>query len=242
MDLHSNSPLKLPTVMLVENLGRQIQQRWVWQAVNFSLVAGDRLAIIGASGTGKSLLLRSIAGLDAVQTGTISFAGKPLSDWSMPQYRSQVVYLHQRPALLEGTVEANLQAVYKLAVHRGKTFDRASILTYLTALGRTEKFLERPSSTLSGGESQIVAFLRALQLAPQIILFDEPTASLDAEAIEQFEALVNLWHTGHPDRAYLWTSHNAAQIARISDRQLHLQPQWTTTSRSAMDSLPSPPP
>ncbi|MBD2091392.1 ATP-binding cassette domain-containing protein [Microcoleus sp. FACHB-1515] len=240
--MSSLKTLSSEPLLIVENLGRKIQERWIWQSINFSLTAGDRVAIVGASGTGKSLLLRSIAGLDTVQTGLISFSGKSLFEWSMPQYRSQVIYLHQRPALQEGTVEDNLQAVFKLAVYRDKTFDRACILTYLAALGRTPKFLERPSTTLSGGEAQIVAFLRALQLAPRVLLFDEPTASLDIEAIEQFEALVHLWHNGHPDRAYLWTSHNPAQIERISDRQLHL-PQWTaTTSQLATDSLPSPPP
>lgn len=73
---------------------------------------------MGASGTGNSLLLRALAGLDRVQTGQIVFEGKLLEHWMLPNYRVPVIYLHQRPALLEATVEATLQQVYQLAVHR----------------------------------------------------------------------------------------------------------------------------
>ena len=60
----------------VAELGRQVQNRWIWQGVSFELHPGERLAVIGASGTGKSLLLRALAGLDSVQKGQIIFKEK----------------------------------------------------------------------------------------------------------------------------------------------------------------------
>lgn len=207
----------------VAGLGRQVQNRWIWQGVSFELHPGERLAVIGASGTGKSLLLRALAGLDSVQKGQIIFKGKSLEAWLMPQYRTQIIYLHQRPALLEGTVEENLRYIYKLATHRDKVYNRRQILAYLEILGRTADFLEIPSAALSGGESQIVAFLRALQLSPCVLLLDEPTASLDTETSRCLESLVDTWQSENNERAYIWTSHDPTQIQRVTDRQITLQ-------------------
>lgn len=206
----------------LENLGRQIQNRWLWRNVSFELCSGDRLAVVGPSGAGKSLLLRSLAGLDPIQSGRIVFKQQPLEKWFMPRYRTEVIYLHQRPALLEGTVESNLQYVYKLSVHRRQIYDRRRILEYLELLGKSADFLERPSATLSGGEAQIVAFLRALQLSPSVLLLDEPTASLDSETAQRFEELVKAWQSSNPCRAYLWTSHNLKQLERMTNSQVIL--------------------
>lgn len=200
-----------------------MQNRWIWQGLSFELHPGERLAVIGASGTGKSLLLRALAGLDSVQKGQIIFKGKSLESWLMPQYRTQIIYLHQRPALLEGTVEENIRYIYKLATHRDKVYNRKQILAYLEILGRTADFLEIPSITLSGGESQIVAFLRALQLSPCVLLLDEPTASLDSETSRHLESLVDTWQSENNERAYIWTSHDPTQIQRVTDRQITLQ-------------------
>jgi putative ABC transport system ATP-binding protein len=117
-----------PTLIL-QNLSRQVQNRWLWQALNVEIYPGDRLAIKGPSGVGKSLLLRTIAGLEPLQTGQILFEGHPLSALHMPDYRAKVIYLHQRPALLEGTVEDNLKIPFQLQIHDRKRYDRSLILT-----------------------------------------------------------------------------------------------------------------
>lgn len=208
----------------VKNLGRQVQNRWLWRNVSFELCSGERLAVVGPSGAGKSLLLRSLAGLDPIQSGQIVFKNQVLEKWFMPRYRAKVIYLHQRPALLEGTVESNLQYVYKLSVHRNQVYDRKRILDYLELLGRSADFLGRPSTTLSGGEAQIVAFLRALQLSPCVLLLDEPTASLDSETVQRFEKLVEAWLSSDSSRAYLWTSHDVKQLERMTNNQITLNP------------------
>jgi putative ABC transport system ATP-binding protein len=212
-------------VLKLQNLGRQIQDKWIWQQLNFELLPGERCAIVGEAGAGKTLLLRAIAALDPIQTGSLVFQGKPLSDWFIPRYRTQVIYLHQRPALLEGTVEQNLQFIDKLSMHQSLEpyqQKRQRILTYLSSLGRTEDFLDRPIYALSGGEAQIAAFLRAFLCAPAVLLLDEPTASLDAHTEQQFEHLIDLWQQEDPSRAYFWTSHDPAQLERMTHRRLTL--------------------
>ncbi|NEO98558.1 MAG: ATP-binding cassette domain-containing protein [Symploca sp. SIO2E9] len=207
-------------IISAKSLGRRVQNRWVWQNFSLELHSGEGLGVVGPSGVGKSLLLRAIAGLDPIQAGEITFGGQPFTSLSMPYYRSLVVYLHQRPAIREGTVEENLQQVYKLRCHQDKVYDRQQILDYLKILGRSANFLEQHSSALSGGEAQIVAFLRGLQLQPQIFLFDEPTSSLDGKTTNDFEALVKTWLHQDQKRAYLWTSHDPVQLERVTDRSI----------------------
>jgi putative ABC transport system ATP-binding protein len=125
-------------------------------------------------------------------------------------------------ALWEGTVEENIKQVYRLATHLNKVYNRQLILEYLHLLGRDADFLQRPVSAISGGEGQIVAFLRALQLSPKVLLLDEPTASLDGSTANSLEALVAAWLHDDPQRAYLWTSHDSTQLQRLTTRQISL--------------------
>ncbi|MBE9034035.1 ABC transporter ATP-binding protein [aff. Roholtiella sp. LEGE 12411] len=210
-------------ILSVQGLGRKIKNQWLWQNLNFELLPGERIAVVGASGSGKSQLLRMIATLDPIQAGYIFFQGKSIDAYYTPYYRSQVVYLHQRPALWEGTVEDNLKQVYRLAAHRHQVYKRELILNYLQLLHKPADFLQRPVSAISGGESQIVAFLRALQLSPLVLLLDEPTASLDVATANCLEALVAAWQKEDTQRAYLWTSHDSAQLQRITHRQINLE-------------------
>src|SRR5262249_49758957 len=102
----------------------------------FELYAGERLAIIGPSGSGKTVLLRTVAMLDPIDEGTIRFKGRAIPGEAVPAYRSEVVYLHQRPALLDGSVAANLEHPFTLRIHRERRFDRKRIVDLLIGLGR----------------------------------------------------------------------------------------------------------
>ncbi|WP_414620447.1 ATP-binding cassette domain-containing protein [Calothrix sp. CCY 0018] len=210
-------------ILSVQGLGRKIDKYWIWRNLNFELFSGEKVAVLGASGSGKSLLLRALAGLDSAQAGKIIFQEKSIDTWHLPKWRSQIIYLHQRPALWFGTVESNLKQVYHLKANLHLVYNRTAILDYLQLLHKNDDFLKRSISAISGGEAQIVAFLRALQLAPKILLLDEPTASLDAQTAHSLEALVAAWQAQDPQRAYLWTSHDSTQLQRITNRQISLQ-------------------
>lgn len=197
---------------------------WLFEKIDIAVHAGDRVALVGPSGGGKTLLLRALALLDPLDTGSVLWRGRPVPGSAVPSYRSRVIYLAQRPALFEGTAEDNLRVPYQLAIHRGRAFDLNRVRAWLAELGRDEVLLGRRMQDLSGGESQLIALLRAVQLDPEVLLLDEPTAALDPEASAAAEALVHSWYTaGAGARAYLWVSHDRAQAERVSQRKVRVR-------------------
>ena len=235
---------KSAAVLSVENLSRKVSGSWIWKNISFQLSPGERLALSGSSGSGKSLLLRTLAGLDVLETGpsgengSISFAGKSLTDWEMPQYRTKVGYIPQQPAFPDESVEDCFKRVFRLKAHQNKCYDQEKILFWLEQLssaktadnasgeGSFTELLKQPAKELSGGEAQVVAIFRALQLDPQVLLLDEPTASMDVELALLMEDLLEKWHKcsaeifpAPPDqqaqRAWIWVSHNPEQLTRM---------------------------
>lgn len=211
-----------PPPLAVENLGRQLSDRWLWRGVTFELAAGDCMGLVAPSGAGKTLLLRNLVMLDPIQQGEIRLEGKSPAAWGLPTYRSRVMYLPQRAIPLDGTVQDNLERVFDLEIYRQRRFNREIVLTWLAKLGRGPEFLDLQAPRLSGGETQILALLRSLQLDPQVLLLDEPTASLDGSTTAQVEALLHDW-LQHPRRACVLTSHDTEQIRRVTNRQLNLE-------------------
>ncbi|MBS7842383.1 ATP-binding cassette domain-containing protein [Pseudomonas fluorescens] len=191
------------------------------QPTDFTLHAGDRVSITGSSGSGKSVFLRALALLDTPTSGQILWNGQPIANAQIPHYRSHISYLSQRPALLEGTVEDNLRFPFSLKTLRKRHFDRASVITLLEHAGKAPDFLAKHALDLSGGESQVVSLIRTLQLDPEVLLLDEPTAALDPASSRDVEALIDAWFAADNARAYVWVSHDLDQARRMSD--IHLQ-------------------
>lgn len=207
---------------LGRQLERQLGDRWLWRGVDVALHSGDCLGLVAPSGAGKTLLLRNLVLLDPLTTGEVRLLGKTPTEWGLPAYRSRVIYLPQRAVAFPGTVQANLQRAFTANIHAHRRFDPVRIQSWLQQLGRDADFLGLEGLRLSGGEVQLLALLRALQLDPQVLLLDEPTASLDTATTRQVEALIGQW-LQQPDRACILTSHDPDQIDRITTRQLHLK-------------------
>ncbi len=206
-------------------MGRRAPHReqWLLRGASLDVRPGERLAVVGPSGSGKTLLLRALAALDPLDEGEILFRGEPIPAGEIPAYRSRVVYLHQRAALFDGNVEDNLRRPFALGVHRGRTFDRQRIVELLQSVGRDATFLEQRLRDLSGGESQIVALARAIQLDPTVLLLDEPTAALDPNAAGAAVKLLADWLAEEPDaRALVWVSHDVEPIQQITGRTLEM--------------------
>lgn len=197
---------------------------WLIRAVDLAIGPGARLAIVGPSGAGKTVLLRALARLDPLDEGEIRWRGEAVRGDDVPPFRKQVVYLHQRPALFEGNVEANLRVPYSLHQYRDRRYDEARVLDLLKALGRDRAFLAKPHHDLSGGEAQVVALVRAVQLDPAVVLLDEATSSLDRQTARAAETLLEGWRAeGDGTRGLVWVTHDPEQALRVADRQVALR-------------------
>jgi len=210
-------------ILEASRIGRRAGDCWLLNDTTICVQVGDRIAIVGPTGSGKTLLLRSLAKLDLLDAGDVHWQGTPVRGNDIPSFRGQVVYLHQRPTLIEGTVEDNLRQPFSLQVHRDKRFHRERVVKLLCSLGRDDSFLLKHQRDLSGGESQLTCLLRAIQLNPNILLLDEPTAALDAAAASIVESLVRTWIDEMPiARAVVWVTHDQQQAERVADLVLEM--------------------
>lgn len=211
-------------ILEARRLGKRLQGHWLWRNLSFVLHLGESLAVQGASGSGKTVLLRALAGLEPVTEGEVLLQGVPISSGSMTEYRAGVLYLAQTPPIAEGTVLDNLRLPFRLKVHAAKAFPRDAVEEYLRQLRRPDSFLSQDALELSGGERQIVALVRALLVEPKILLLDEPTSSLDEATASQVEELIAGWLQAARERAVIWTSHHRARLERVTDRVVRLEP------------------
>jgi tungstate transport system ATP-binding protein len=176
--------------------------------VTLAIRAGERVALIGANGSGKSTLLRLLHGLVPHAAGHFESRASP----------RQQAMLFQRPHMLRASAATNVALGLWLRGIRWKAARRAAA----PALGRVglQQLAERNARTLSGGQQQRLALARAWALHPEVLLLDEPTASLDPSAKREVEALIAEAARG---RTLVFASHNLGQVKRLATRVVYLE-------------------
>lgn len=172
--------------------------------------AGERVALVGANGCGKSTLLRLIHGLTRPHTGQVQ---------TDPALRQAMLF--QRPQLLRLSVQTNVALGPWLAGTRWAQA-KALALVALQRVGLRDLAL-RNARHLSGGQQQRVALARAWALQPQVLLLDEPTASLDPQAKRDVEALIHDFALQSPAMTLVFSSHNLGQVKRLASRVIYLE-------------------
>jgi ABC-type multidrug transport system ATPase subunit len=175
--------------------------------VAFTLMAGEVLAVRGASGSGKSLMLRAIADLDPVE-GKVSLDGVLRGRISAPEWRRRVAFVPAESGWWDDRVGAHFP--------EGRDHVRL-----IEALGLEAAALDWEVRRLSTGERHRLAIARALARDPQVWLFDEPTAALDAEAAALVEDVIRQGR--REGVAILMVTHDAEQAARLADRSLFME-------------------
>lgn len=189
--------------------------RTVLRGVSFTLRPGEVMAVTGPSGSGKSSLLATVAGLRAPAGGTVL------------RHAARPAVVFQEPRLLPWrTVRANLAFVQRERVDPG---------TLLAAVGLADA-ADRYPRQLSGGMRQRAAFARALVVDPDLLLLDEPFSAVDARGRAHLQALA-VRQAAERGAAVLWVTHDEAEVARVANRRLRVSATDGTVSLSARDAV-----
>ena len=175
--------------------------------IDLAIGAGECVCIRGASGSGKSLLLRAIADLDLHQ-GEARLDTRACAVTPAPQWRRQVALVMAEGQWWAETVRA----------HFADGCDPA----WLDRLGLPAAALDWEVARCSTGERQRLALLRTLMRQPAALLLDEPTGNLDEDSTARVEALLDDYRRAH-DAALLWVSHDPRQAARVAQRRFVLE-------------------
>jgi phospholipid/cholesterol/gamma-HCH transport system ATP-binding protein len=211
---HGSAP-----VLAVENVHKSFGSHKVLNGVSLSVSRGETLAVLGRSGTGKSVLLRLIIGLEQPDSGSVRICGEDLQGFTLDQIgaiRIRMGFLFQHAALYDSlTVAENV--AFPLDHHR-RDMSRAEreerVMQLLSKVGM-EGALDKMPTDISGGMRKRVGLARALALDPEILLLDEPTAGLDPISSGEIDDLVLKLQREHQTASIVVTHdlHSARTIA-----------------------------
>jgi tungstate transport system ATP-binding protein len=210
MNPRSMSPMGLIDVQNVSlSFGAQVALRHI----DLQIGRGERIALIGANGCGKSSLLRVLHGLLAPTQGRVT---------RTPSLRQAMLF--QRPHMLRTQAWRHVALGLWLGGQSwGEARDHAHQALERVGLANVA---QQPAHTLSGGQQQRLALARAWVLEPELLLLDEPTASLDPHAKREVESLVQTFvEAAPPERpvTLIFSSHNLGQVKRLASRVVYLE-------------------
>ena len=196
-----------------DDVGLEVDGAVILDAITVELPADGVVVVAGASGSGKSSLLRLCNRLVAPTTGTVRFRGDDVAALDVRRLRRRVGMVFQRPTPFPGTVHENLRVAEP-------SLDEDGAIALLASVGLPAEFVERDALTLSGGEAQRMCTARTLATRPEAVLMDEPTSALDEDNARGVEELArSLVGAGV---SIVWVTHDRAQMDRIADVVIRL--------------------
>ncbi|NXZ88598.1 iron ABC transporter ATP-binding protein FetA [Serratia fonticola] len=200
-------------LLVLEGIHYQIDEQVILDAVSFTLKSGEFKLITGPSGCGKSTLLKIVSSLLSPTRGNITFNGKNIDDVAPEEYRKQVSYCFQTPALFGDTVYDNLALPYQI---RKLKPDEKKIRQGLTLLALPDSMLNKGINELSGGEKQRISLIRNLQFMPKVLLLDEITSALDEDNKRNVNELIRRL-VAEQGLGVLWVTHDKDEIAHADE-------------------------
>lgn len=202
----------------VNNISKSFGDNTVLKNLNLTIFKGEVIAIIGSSGSGKSTLVRCMAGLENTENGEILLKDKIIQNVKSTNGLIGMVFQNFN-LFPHYTVLENLTKPCQTVKKMNSKDAKEKAMNLLKKVHLQDKFNQYPS-TLSGGQKQRVAIARALSMDPEIIIFDEPTSSLDPElAHEVFETISTLAREG---QTMVIVTHQINAIRHFATRVLFL--------------------
>jgi len=219
---HSPQPL-----IRIERLNLDFGRLSVLRDINLELTRGHTLAVIGESGCGKTVLLKTIIGLLRPTRGAVYFDGQDLArlgEKELTRQRVRFGFLFQQAALFDSmTIAQNV--AFPLRQHTSKSEQeiREITLARLAEVGLPEEVAGKKPAELSGGMRKRVGLARALAMEPEIILYDEPTTGLDPIMSDVINELIITTRRRHPVTSVVVT-HDMRTARKVADRLVMLFP------------------
>ncbi len=188
--------------------------------VSWVVPRNSTASVIGASGSGKSSLLRLINRLDDVSSGSIRVLGRSIEEWLPRELRRTVVWLPQAPHIGEQSARDVLAVPARLGlISEDEARERQPEALALSHFD--DALLDRDSKRLSGGERQRLSLARALLLQPEVLLLDEPTSSLDGETATKVLAALERWRASR-EATLIVVTHRISDVRRLGGSLLML--------------------
>jgi phospholipid/cholesterol/gamma-HCH transport system ATP-binding protein len=232
-------------VIEVNDLKKSFQGNVVLENINFKLFEGESLAIIGASGSGKSVLLKNIIGLLKPDSGSIKINNKNIVN--LPRLQKENLLLELGITFQHGALFDSLKnwenIVFKVKNRQKLSNKDAEILavSIIKKLGLEPKILNLYPSEISGGMQKRIAIARAICGNPKILLFDEPTSGLDPVTGSLIDELI-ITAVKTVGGSAITITHDMASVCRIADKVILIDNQtisWSGTPREMLNSTNS---
>lgn len=200
--------------IIASDISKHYGGQVVLSDLSLEVASGELFVLLGASGCGKTTLLKIIAGLTEADTGRILVNGREIT--GLPPERRNIVYLFQKPALFDFlNVRENIGFGLKMR-GIGKEETRQRVDEALEQIG-LPGYGDRKVSQLSGGQAQRVALARALVVRPDVLLLDEPLSSLDASLRDEMRALIRQVNRAS-STTMIMVTHDQMEAAVLGDR------------------------
>lgn len=214
------------TAFSIQNLTVVKGEKKILDSVSFDVQEGEFVCIVGPSGAGKSTLLRQLNRLDYGRIGgQILWNGKSLEEYDVHVLREQVAYIFQKAVMFPGSAEENIKMGAQFEHNVTQQELEGRFVKAIQEAGITPEMLSVEAADLSGGQQQRVGIARTLMLDPVVLLFDEPTASLDVETSNKFCKTLKVLkkHLKEKKSASLMITHRLEEASFLADKVLMLE-------------------
>jgi phospholipid/cholesterol/gamma-HCH transport system ATP-binding protein len=223
----TSSQERLEPLLRIEQLSVRFGRQQVLRDIHLEVARGETIAVIGESGCGKTVLLKSIIGLLRPTQGAVYFDGQDIYRMNrkdLTRTRVRFGFLFQQAALFDSmTIAQNV--AFPLRQHSARTEReiREIVVARLAEVGLPESILSKKPAELSGGMRKRVGLARALALEPELMLYDEPTTGLDPIMSDVINELILNTRRRHPVTSLVVT-HDMHTAKKVADRVVMFYP------------------
>lgn len=205
----------------IKNLKKTYNNRTVLDLPELNIETNKIYGILGPNGSGKTTLLSILSFLNSPSEGEVFYRGSPVifSEKHLQTLRREVVLVDQHPIMFSTSVYKNIE--FALKIRKIPVNDRPAIISKVLEQVGMENFINADARKLSGGETQRVAIARALACCPKVIIFDEPTASVDMSSQLAIENIICELHKKH-GISIIMSTHNMLQASGLVHEKIFL--------------------